>query len=97
METNIIQLIETASWAGVAMLVVWKVLAPLMGVFTRKVNGKDGNGLDKRLKSIETNHLTEIRNDINELKGDVRRLREEQTDMRERLATLEAKAFNHGK
>ena len=97
MEPNITQLIETASWAGVAMLFTWKVIAPLVASMVGRVNGKTNGKLKDRLDTLEGNHLSEIRNDISELKGDVRRLREEQAGMRERVAKLEVKAFNHGK
>ena len=77
------QQLEIISWAGVAGLAIWLVIAPLIKMFVAKMNGKSASGFVTE-DLLEDNHLSEIRKDIREM-------RKEQGEMRERIVALEVK------
>lgn len=86
MEDQIFTLLQGATWATVAGLFVWLVLAPLTRYFIKKNGGNNADALEK-VEEIQSNDLSEIRRDIRELKKG-------QGDMRERMARVETKVFN---
>ena len=88
MDEIVIQFVQNITWAGVAGLFVWKVVAPLTTFFIRSIANK--NGLSE-IDKIKNNDLHEIKEEIVWLRTEVDKLREGQAKLRERLARVETK------
>ena len=91
-----IQLLQAIGWAGVAALLVWKVLAPLTisYISKRPVNGNGMKALHDKVDMFERNHIHDVKESVKRIEKDVYEIKKNQSDFRERLVRVETKLNN---
>lgn len=97
MEDQIFTLVKGITWAGVAALALWIVVAPWTRFIIERLSPKTGNGKIITEDSLDLNHLHEIRNDIKDLKIDMSEVRREQIKQGKDISWLQAKQNGRGK
>ena len=74
MEQEILTILQTISWAGVAGLFVWKILTPIINFLLKKANGSLPKSAEAKLDLIKKNDLTHIADGIDDLKDIMREM-----------------------
>lgn len=92
MDTLFQELIINTGWAGVAAIVVWKVVAPLVQHFIgqrRENNTESFSELQGRVNKLSNNHIEHLQKDVSEIKQNQDKVWKKTNDIESRLTRVE--------